>query len=156
MSKWSDFSGIKKLTSIPFWTSEARKLNKEEHENRSLQSQILQSANIDLRPFWLQYLELQKSNWCKINFVRFLTQITINAPNASQKQCHMREIWFFKYDNWILPTNRFREETSPNYVLKHLNRHPSLYFNNLAPLSQSLKIHERLFLLFYKNSYWST
>ena len=40
----------------------------------------------------------------------------------------------------ILPANRFREETSPNYVSKHLNRYPSFYFSNLAPLSQSLKI----------------
>jgi len=45
-----------------------------------------------------------------------------------------------KDDNWILPANRFCEETSPNYVSKHLKRHPSFYFNNLAPLSQSLKI----------------
>ena len=39
-----------------------------------------------------------------------------------------------------MPANRFREETSPNYVPKHLNRYPSFYFRNLAPLRQSLKI----------------
>jgi len=132
--KWSDSSGIKKLTSIPFWTS------KEEHGNHSLQSQISQSASVDLRLFQLEYLELQKSNWCKLNFFGFMTQISINAPNLGQKRCHMREIWFFKDDIWILPANRFREETSPNYVPKHLNRYPSFYFSNLAPLSQTLKI----------------
>ena len=106
----------------------------------TFQSQISQSASIDLCPFRLEYLELQKSNWCKLNFFGFLTQRTINAPIFSEKWCHMREIWFFKDDNWILPANRFREETSPNYVPKHLNRYPSFYFSNLAPLSQSLKI----------------
>ena len=39
-----------------------------------------------------------------------------------------------------MPANRFHEETSPNYIPKHLNRHPSFYISNLAPLSQSLKI----------------
>ena len=57
-----------------------------------------------------------------------------NAPNFSHKRCHMREIWVFKDDNWILPANRFREETNPNYIPKHPNRHPSFYFSNLAPL----------------------
>jgi hypothetical protein len=38
-----------------------KKKKKEEYGNRSLQSQILQSANVDLRPFQLEYLELQKS-----------------------------------------------------------------------------------------------
>jgi len=33
-----------------------------------------------------------------------------------------------------LPANRFREETNPNYIPKHPNRHPSFYFSNLAPL----------------------
>ena len=103
------------------------------------ETSISQSATIDLRSFRLEYLELQKSNWCELNFVGFLTQRTI-ALNVSQKWCHMREICFFKDDNWILPANRFCEETSPNYVPKHLNRHPSFYFSNLAPVSQSLKI----------------
>ena len=61
-SKSSDSSGIKNLTSIPFWKSKARKQNKEEHGNRSFQSQISQSPNVDLWPFQLEYLELQKSN----------------------------------------------------------------------------------------------
>jgi hypothetical protein len=82
----------------------------------------------------IQYLELQKSNWCKLTFVRFLTQRHTNALNFSQKQCHMREIWVFKDDNWILPANRFCEETNPNYIPKHPNRHPSFNFSNLAPL----------------------
>ena len=88
-------------------------------------------------------------------FFGFLTPRSINAPHFSQKWCHMRAIWFFKDYNWILPANRFREETSPNYVPKHLNRHeetspnyvpkhlnrhPSFYFSNLTPLSQNLKI----------------
>ena len=40
----------------------------------------------------------------------------------------------FKDDNWILLANRFREETNPNYIPKHPNRHPSFNFRNLAPL----------------------
>jgi hypothetical protein len=90
--------------------------------------------------FRLKYLDQQKSNWCKLNFFGFLTQSAINTRNFNQKRCYMREIWFFKDDNWILPANRFREETSPNYIPKHLNWYPSFYFNNLAPLSQRLKI----------------
>jgi hypothetical protein len=39
-------------------------------------------------------------------------------------------------------SNRFCEETSPNYVPKHLNRHPSFYFANLAPLSQKSKFED--------------
>jgi len=108
--------------------------------NRNFQSQISQSASVDLLPFRLEYLELQKSNWCKLNMFGFLTQSSINAPNCSQTRCHMRELWFFKDDNWILPANKFHEETSPNYVPKHLNWYPSFYFSNLAPLNQSLKI----------------
>jgi hypothetical protein len=38
------------------------RFDKEEHGNRSLQSQISQSASVDLRLFQLEYLELQKSN----------------------------------------------------------------------------------------------
>ena len=53
---------------------------------------------------------------------------------CSKVQLKTREIWVFKNDNWILPANRFREETNPNYIPKHPNRHPSFYFNNLAPL----------------------
>jgi hypothetical protein len=76
----------------------------------------------------------------KLNCFGFLTQIPTNASTFSQKRCHMREIWFFKDDNWILPANRFHEEMSPNYIPKHLNRHPSFYFRNLAPLvNQSRK-----------------
>jgi hypothetical protein len=33
-----------------------------------------------------------------------------------------------------MPENRFREETNPNYIPKHPNRHPSFYFSNLDPL----------------------
>ena len=44
--------------------------------------------------------------------------------------------------------NRFREETSPNYIPKHLNRYPSFYFSNLAPPSQSLKISCKTISLF--------
>jgi len=98
------------------------------------------------KTFWfrkLKYLELQKSNWCKLNFFGFMTQRSINAPNFSQNRCHMRDIWFFKDDIWILPTNRFREETSPNYVPKHLNWYPSFSISNLAPLSQSLKVSRK-------------
>jgi len=65
---------------------------------------------------------------------------TYQLSKLQQKKCLTREIWFFKDDNWILPANRFREETSPNYIPKHLNRHTSFYFSNLACLSQSLKI----------------
>jgi len=84
--------------------------------------------------FKIQYLELQKSNWCKLNCFGFLTQRPTNALNFSEKRCYMRDIWVFKDDNWILPANRFREETNPNYIPKHPNRHPSFYFSNLAPL----------------------
>jgi len=100
----------------------------------------VKSASVDLWPFRLEYLELQKSNWSKLNCFGFLTQRSINTPNCSKKRFRMREIWFFKDDNWILPANKFREETSPNYIPKHLNRYPSFYFSNLAPLSQILKI----------------
>jgi hypothetical protein len=34
----------------------------------------------------------------------------------------------------------FVKKTSPNYIPKHPNQHPSFYFSNLARLSQSLKI----------------
>jgi hypothetical protein len=104
------------------------------HGNHILQNQISHSASVDLWSFKIQYLELQKSNWCKLNFVGFLTQGPINAPNCSQQRCHMREIWVFKYDNWILPANRFCKETNPNYIPKHPNRHPCFNFSNLAPL----------------------
>ena len=104
------------------------------HGNHILQNQISHSASVDLWSFKIQYLELQKSIWCKLTFFRFLTQRPTNAPNFSQKQCHMREVWVFKDENWILPANSFREETNPNYIPKHPNRHPSFYFSNLAPL----------------------
>jgi len=48
-----------------------------------------------------------------------------------------------------MPTNRFREKTSPNYVPKHLNRYPSFYFSNLAPLSESLKISCKVISSFF-------
>ena len=76
----------------------------------------------------------------KTQFFGLLTNSPINYQNFSQKRYHMREIWVSKDDSWILPTNRFREGTCPNYVLKHLNRRLSFCFINLAPLSQSLKI----------------
>jgi hypothetical protein len=79
-------------------------------------------------------------------FFGFLTQRPINAPNFSKKICHMREIWIFKDDKWILPANRFCEETSSNYVPKHLNWH-----SNYVPLSQSLKIScKAIYLLFFR------
>jgi len=48
-----------------------------------------------------------------------------------------------------MPTNRFREKTSPNYVPKHLNRYPSFYFSNLAPQSESLKISCKVISSFF-------
>jgi hypothetical protein len=67
-SKWSDSSGIRKLTSIPFYIYIYSKKNKKKKEygNLSLQSQISHSANVDFQPFWLKYLELQKSIWCNL------------------------------------------------------------------------------------------
>jgi hypothetical protein len=41
-----------------------------------------------------------------------------------------------------MSADRFCEETSPNYVPKHLNQHPSLYFDNLAHLSQKSKLED--------------
>ena len=41
-----------------------------------------------------------------------------------------------------MPTDRFCEETNPNYIPKYPNRHPSLYFSNLAPLSQKSKLED--------------
>ena len=104
------------------------------HGNHILQNQISHSASVDLWSFKIQYLELQKSNWCKLNCFRFLTQRPTNASHFNKNRCHMREIWVFKDDNWVLPANRFREETNPNYILKHPNQHPSFYFSNFAPL----------------------
>jgi hypothetical protein len=46
-----------------------------------------------------------------------------------------------------LPADRFCEETSPNYIPKHPNRHPGLYFGNLALLSQKAKLED--FMLGY-------
>jgi hypothetical protein len=37
------------------------------------QKKISHSVNVDFWPFKIQYLELQKSNCCKLNFVEFLT-----------------------------------------------------------------------------------
>jgi hypothetical protein len=65
---------------------------------------------------------------------------TYPCTTFQQKTMSYEGDMIFKDENLILPANRFREETSPNYILKHLNRHPSFYFNNLAPLSQRLKI----------------
>jgi hypothetical protein len=54
----------------------------------------------------------------------------------------MREIWFFLNDIWILPADRFCEETSPKYFSKHPNQHPSFYFSNLALLSPKSKLED--------------
>jgi len=56
-----------------------------------------------------------------------------------KKMSYERDMSFQRW-NEIPPVNRYREETSPNYVSKHLNRYPSFHFSNLDPLSQSLKI----------------
>jgi hypothetical protein len=85
-----------KLTSIHFYTYMARKIKKKKDWNRSLQSQVSYSASFDHRPFWLEYLGLETSIWCKLNFVRFLTQRPINLPNFSKQRAHMKEIWFSK------------------------------------------------------------
>jgi hypothetical protein len=55
--KRSDSSGIRKLTSISFSIYMGKK-KKREHGNCSLQRQISHSANVDLCPFRLEYLEL--------------------------------------------------------------------------------------------------
>jgi hypothetical protein len=75
-------------------------------------------------------------------FFGFLTQRDISLPTFSRKRAHLREIWFFLDDIWIMPTDRFCEETNPNYIPKYPNRHPSLYFSNLAPLSQKSKLED--------------
>jgi hypothetical protein len=36
----------------------------------------------------------------------------------------------------------FFEETSSNYIPKHPNQHPSLYFGSLAPLSQNSQLED--------------
>jgi hypothetical protein len=84
----------------------------------SIQNSISGSVDIQLMQTQLFWIPDSKST---------------NAPNFSQKRCHMREIWVFKDDNWILPAIRFREETNPNCIPKHQNRHPSFNFSNLAP-----------------------
>jgi hypothetical protein len=53
------------------------------------------SANVDLWPFQLQYLELKKSIVCKLNFFGFLTRRPISLPNFRRKWAHIREIWVF-------------------------------------------------------------
>jgi len=132
--KWSDSSGIRKLTSIPFWKYKSRKIKRQ----RAWKSHPSKS-NLAFCQCWP--LVIQNSIFgatevqlMQTQFYWFLTQRPTNAPNFSQKRCHMRKIWVFQDDNWILPANRFREETNPNYIPKHPNRHPSFYFSNLAPL----------------------
>ena len=140
--------GTKKKTSIPFCTFNARKIKRERswksHPAKSnlvfwqcwplaIQNLIFGATEVQLMQTWFCWIPNAKK---------------YQRSNFSQKWCHMREIWFFKDDNWILPANRFREETSPNYILKHLNRHPSFYISNLAPLSQSLKISCKAISLF--------
>ena len=41
-----------------------------------------------------------------------------------------------------MSVDRFSEEISPKYFPKHPNRHSSLYFDNLAPLSQKSKLED--------------
>ena len=49
----------------------------------------------------------------------------------------------------MLLADRFCDETSRKYFSKHPNRHPSLYFGNLAPLSQNSKIEDFMQVYFF-------
>jgi len=46
--------------------------------------------------FWLEYLELEKSIWCKLNFFIFLTQIPINLPNFNRNSSYEGDIIFLR------------------------------------------------------------
>jgi hypothetical protein len=71
----------------------ARKIKKEkEHGNRSLERQISHFSSVDLQPFRLEYLELQKFISYKLNFFEFLTRRSISLPNVSRKGAYMRDI----------------------------------------------------------------
>jgi hypothetical protein len=110
---------------------------KKDHGNHSLQSQISHSTSVDLQTFQLEYLELQKSNWCKLNCVGFLTRRPIFLPNLVEKEL----IWE-RYDLSKM-THEFCQQTclvkKQVQITSHPNRHSSLYFSNLAPLSQKSK-----------------
>jgi len=54
----------------------------------------LHSASFDLRPFELEYHEVEKSIWCKLNFVGLLTQRNINLPNFNL----FKELIWERYD----------------------------------------------------------
>jgi hypothetical protein len=94
--KWSDSCGIRNLTSIHFCKSKARKIKKkEEHGNHNLQSQISQSASVDLWPFRLEYPELQSSfDANSIVLDSWINDLSMYHISA-KKQYHMREKWFF-------------------------------------------------------------
>jgi hypothetical protein len=106
-SKWSDSSGIRKLTSITFWKSKARKIKKRKSmEIIAFKVKISQSASVDLCPFRLEYLELPKSIWCKLNFLdswlKDLSTFQISSKN--------KLIWG-RYD-FSKMTNKFCQQTS--------------------------------------------
>jgi len=69
---------------------------KKKDGNRSFQRQVLHSVYFDFRPFRLEYLELEKSIWCKLNCFEFLIQRPITLPKVSRKKAHMREMIFLR------------------------------------------------------------
>jgi hypothetical protein len=149
--KWSDSSGIRNLTSIPFWTSKARKIKKKEyHANLSFESQISQSATVDLSSFRLEYLELQKSIWYKLNFVGFLTQRSINVPNFSLKWCLMREMIFVKMTHEFCHQTGFVKNKSKVLLKASKPSSKSLFqqFSSSKSKVKAWRFYARLFLLF--------
>jgi len=70
---------------------------KKKDGNRSLQKQVLHSAHFELRAFRLEYLELKKFIWCKLNCFEFLIQRPIILPNVSRKKSsYERNIIFLR------------------------------------------------------------
>ena len=132
-----------------------RKIKKKEHENHSLQRQVSHSANFDLRPFWREYLKLEKSIWCKLNFFRFLTQI------SAAKELIWERYEFSKTTHKFCQQTGFKKKqvqltskaSKPTWKL-FIRMEKGLYLGNLTSLSPKPKLEDFMqdyfFFLFRK------
>jgi len=130
----------------------ARKIKKKkEHGNHSLQSQISYFADVDLRPFRLEYLELQKSIWCKLYFFGFLTRRPITIPNVSRaKSSYETNMIFIRWHmNYANKQVLWRNKSK--VLLKASKLSCKYLFQKFSSSKSKVKtwrFYTRLFLLF--------
>jgi hypothetical protein len=95
-----------------------------------------------IRPFRLEYLELEKSIWYKLNCFGFLTRRPTSLPSFNRKKSSYEGDMIFLRRLINSTSRQVLWKNKSNLLPKRSNRHPNIYLGNLTSLSSNSKLED--------------